>query len=56
MNTTGKVSESWMTAIPLAVFILFVIAALGGPSSFMNTVTLWARDFVAYILNWLKYL
>ena len=56
MNTTGKVSESWMSAIPLAVFMLFVIAAMGGPSSFVNTVALWTKDFAAYILNWLKYL
>jgi hypothetical protein len=56
MNTTGKVSESWMSAIPLTVFMLFVIVAMGGPSSFVNTVALWAKDVVSYVLTWLKYL
>jgi hypothetical protein len=56
MDTTGKSHESWMSAIPLAVFGLFVIAAMGGPASFMNTVARWATDLVTYVLNWLKYL
>jgi hypothetical protein len=32
MQTSGKPHEGWMTFIPLSVFIMFVIVALGVPS------------------------
>ena len=56
MNTTGKSNESWMITVPLAVFGLFVVVALGGPSSFMNMVAQWVTDVASSVFTWLKYL
>jgi hypothetical protein len=56
MNTTGKSNESWMITVPLTVFGLFVVVALGGPASFMNIAAQWLTDLGSYVLNLLKYL
>ena len=56
MNTTGKSNESWMITVPLAVFGLFIVVALGGPASFMNIAAQWVSDLVSYVLSWIKYL
>ena len=54
MQTSGKPYEGWMTFIPLSVFFLFVIAAMGGPVGFMNTVAYWATDCVSFVVNWVR--
>ena len=56
MQTSGKPQEGWMTFIPLSVFILFVVVALGGPVGFMNTVAYWVTDFVSCVIGWVKHL
>ena len=56
MNTTGKSNESWMITVPLTVFGLFIVVALGGPASFMNIAAQWLTDFANYVLSWIKYL
>jgi hypothetical protein len=54
MQTSGKPHEGWMTFVPLSVFMLFVIAAMGGPVGFMNTVAYWATDFVSFVIGWVR--
>jgi hypothetical protein len=54
MQTSGKPHEGWMTFIPLSVFILFVVAAMGGPVRFMNTLTYWLTDFVGFVIGWIR--
>jgi hypothetical protein len=54
METSGKAHEGWMTVIPLAVFVFVMIVALGGPTSFVNIVSMWAVDLVAFVAHWIK--
>jgi len=56
MDTSGKPHEGWMTTIPLTIFVLFVVAAMGGPAAFVNTVTIWIGDLLRYVAAWFKYL
>jgi ABC-type phosphate/phosphonate transport system permease subunit len=55
MDVSGKPYEGWMTTIPLAVFLLFVVAAMGGPAAFANTVAIWITDLAHYVADWIKY-
>jgi hypothetical protein len=43
-----------MTIIPLTVFIFIVVIALGGPESFVRTVSNWTSDLLATFLHWLR--
>jgi len=54
MDVSGKPYEGWMAAIPLAVLILFVVATMGGPTEFVNTVSLWFGDLSHYVARWIK--
>ena len=54
METSGKAHEGWMTVIPVSVFIFVVVVTLGGPTAFMNVVSLWVTDFASYVAHWLK--
>lgn len=55
MDTSGRPHEGWMTIIPLTVFVLITVIVLGGPVGFVNTLSYWATDLIAYIAAWLKY-
>jgi hypothetical protein len=54
MQISGRAHEGWMTVIPLSVFVFVVIVALGGPSAFVNVVSLWVVDVIAYAAHWMK--
>lgn len=54
METSGKPTEGWMTLVPLTIFVLFVIFALGGPTSFINIVSNWVVDVTSYVARWVK--
>ena len=54
MDPTGRAREGWMAFVPLTVFVLFVVLALGGPVNFVNTVTLWVVDLAQAFAGWLK--
>lgn len=43
-----------MTVIPVSVFLLIVIVALGGPVAFVNTLSLWVSDLLTGAASWLK--
>jgi hypothetical protein len=55
METSGgKHSEKLMTLVPLTVFVLFVVIALGGPAQFVSTVGDWVGDVVSAVGRWLR--
>jgi hypothetical protein len=54
MDTSGTTREGWMTVIPLSIFVLVVIAALGGPTAFVNTVSIWVTDMTTYVVALMK--
>ena len=54
MDTSGRSHEGWMTVIPVSVFLLIVIVALGGPVAFVNTLSLWVADMLTAVASWLK--
>jgi hypothetical protein len=56
MDTSGKPHEGWMTVIPVTVFLLIVIVALGGPTAFANTVSLWVNDVAMAVFRWFRQL
>jgi hypothetical protein len=56
MDTSGKPHEGWMTVIPVTVFLLIVVVALGGPTAFANTVSLWVSDAAMAVFSWFKQL
>ena len=43
-----------MTLVPLTLFILFVILALGGPTEFMSILSKWAYDAASYLGRWIR--
>jgi hypothetical protein len=45
-----------MTVIPVTVFLLIVVLALGGPEGFVNTVSLWVNDMATAAVRWIKQL
>ena len=54
MDTSGRPREGWMTVVPVTVFLLFVVLALGGPANFVNTVSLWMSDITQAVVAWIK--
>jgi hypothetical protein len=54
MDTSGRPREGWMTVVPVTVFLLFVVLALGGPANFVNTVSLWLTDIVQGTVSWIR--
>ena len=38
MRTSGAGREGWMTAIPLAVLVLFAVIVAGGPEDLFRTM------------------
>ena len=54
MDTSGKPHEGWMTVVPVTVFLLIIVTALGGPTAFVNTVSLWLTDFLAGVAGWIR--
>jgi hypothetical protein len=54
MDISGKPREGWMTVIPVSVFLLIIIVALGGPEAFVNTVSLWVSDVLSAAFAWIK--
>jgi len=38
MRTSGAGREGWMTAIPLAILVLFAIIVAGGPEDLLKTM------------------
>lgn len=56
MDTTGTSREGWMTVIPVTVFLLIVVLALGGPEGFVNTVSIWVGDMATAVGRWLRQL
>ena len=43
-----------MTVIPVTVFLLIIVTALGGPTAFVNTVSLWLTDFLTAVTAWVR--
>lgn len=41
--------------VPVTVFLLVIITVMGGPTAFVNTLSLWVTDTITYVANWLKY-
>jgi hypothetical protein len=56
MDVSGKPREGWMTTVPLAVFVLFVVGAMGGPTAFLTTVSMWISDIANYVVGWIRHL
>jgi hypothetical protein len=56
METSGRPTEGWMTIVPVTVLVLFVMIALGGPTSLVNILANWAGDVFHYVGQWIKYL
>ena len=56
METSGKPTEGWMTVVPVTVFVLFVLIALGGPTAFVNIVANWVSDVVIFVARWIRHL
>lgn len=54
MDPTGRPREGWMAIVPLTIFVLFVVLALGGPVNFVNTVSLWVGDLATAVAGWVK--
>lgn len=54
MDPTGRTREGWMAFVPLTVFVVFVVLALGGPVNFVNTVSLWIADLAQAVAGWVK--
>jgi hypothetical protein len=53
-STTGQSHEGWMSIIPLSVLLFIVMVALGGPESFVKTVTAFASDAMTYTARWVR--
>lgn len=45
-----------MTFVPLTVFVVFVIAILGGPTAFVTIVSNWFYEVAHQVAMWIKYL
>ncbi len=56
MQVSGKPHEGWMTLVPVTVFVLVIVAVMGGPTATAHTVSLWISDILDYVSRWLKYL
>ena len=54
MRTTGAGREGWMTAIPLAILLIFAVFISGGPKDFLKMmernlekVVTWVSDMAS---------
>ena len=54
MRTSGQSHEGWMALIPLSVLLFIVMVALGGPESFVRTVTAFAADTMTSVSRWVR--
>jgi hypothetical protein len=54
MDVSGRPREGWMTVVPVTVFLLFVVLALGGVDSFVNTLGLWASEVFNSMGRWFR--
>jgi hypothetical protein len=43
-----------MSIIPLSVLVFIIMVALGGPESFIRTVTTFASDAMTYTARWVR--
>jgi hypothetical protein len=53
-STSGQSHEGWMSIIPLSVLVFIIMVALGGPESFVRTVTTFASDAMTYTARWVR--
>jgi len=56
MDTSGRPTEGWMTVVPVTIFVLIVIFALGGPGAFLTFVSNWLWEVWTYLARWLRHL
>jgi hypothetical protein len=55
MRTSGSgASDVWMTAIPIAILIVFVMAIAGGPSAFLVAVDGILRSIADWVMSFLS--
>lgn len=50
MRTSGAGREGWMTAIPLAVLVLFALVVAGGPQDLLRTM----ERSLEKMVNWVS--
>ncbi len=50
MRTSGAGREGWMTAIPLAVLVLFAVIVAGGPEDLLRTM----ERSLEKMVNWVS--
>lgn len=48
MRTSGAGREGWMTAIPLAVLVLFAVIIAGGPEDLLK----WMERSLEKVVTW----
>lgn len=49
MRTSGQGREGWMTAIPLAILLLFGVVAAGGPHDLLKLMERSLERVVAWV-------
>lgn len=54
MEVSGKPNEGWMLVIPGTVFLVFIMAILGGPRAFLNMVMTWGGDIVEWMMRFVR--
>jgi hypothetical protein len=54
MRTSGGGREGWMTAIPIAVILLFVTVVAGGPNELLKVMDRQLRLAVEWVVQWTK--
>lgn len=50
MRTSGAGREGWMTAIPLAVLVVFAVVIAGGPEDLLRTM----ERSLEKMVNWVS--
>lgn len=50
MRTSGAGREGWMTAIPLAILVLFAVVIAGGPEDLLRTM----ERSLERVVNWVS--
>jgi hypothetical protein len=50
MRTSGAAREGWMTAIPLAVILLFALIVTGGPEDLLK----WMERSLEKVVTWVS--
>ena len=51
MRTSGGGREGWMTAIPIAVIVLFAVVAAGGPKQLLKNMEKQLRSTVEWTVQ-----